>query len=527
MENDKKYLYAAAIQGIQGFIMQTDELKDIVGASELIEYISKTAFKKFQEIDFEKNPDMKPEDDENIVLMAAGNIKYVFKNRKNCEKAVLEFPKEVMEMAPGITVSQAVVEYDSENGFSNAIDEIELKLKAQRNKQVGTHPVFMSMLRSRQTGLPVTDMVKGEFLDAQTVAKRKSAKKGTDSSTIKLSRKCFGISKENKTFSHENIAYDIENITGNNDWVAVIHADGNGLGQVVQKIGRDKKDFRKFSLGLDKATTAAAVKAFDFVNDKYKLFNPSAKETTIIPIRPIVLGGDDFTVICRADFAIEYTEQFLKAFEKETEKELGNILKGKSVFNDNVNKLTACAGVAFIKSSYPFHYGLSLAESLCSVAKKDAKAGIKQDDIAPSCLMFHKVQDSFIEDYKDIKNRELTTEDEVSFSYGPYYIHPKNSRSTVEDLIENSNSLDGKEGSAVKSHLREWLADMMQNKDMAEQRLQRLKSNLEGGKKKELLDLVKNITKVEDSRVAAYDVLSLHSIIYNKTKEAKNDKHTV
>jgi hypothetical protein len=32
MENDKKYLYAAAIQGIQGFIMQTDELKDIVGA---------------------------------------------------------------------------------------------------------------------------------------------------------------------------------------------------------------------------------------------------------------------------------------------------------------------------------------------------------------------------------------------------------------------------------------------------------------------------------------------------------------
>ena len=88
MENDKKYLYSAAIQGIQGFIMQTDELKDIVGASELIEDISKTAFKKFQEIDFEKNPDMKPEDDENIVLMAAGNIKYVFKNRKNCEKAV-------------------------------------------------------------------------------------------------------------------------------------------------------------------------------------------------------------------------------------------------------------------------------------------------------------------------------------------------------------------------------------------------------------------------------------------------------
>lgn len=517
MGNDKvykNYLYAAAIQGIQGFIMQTDELKDIVGASELIEDISKKAFEEFQET--------KSKEDENIVLMAAGNIKYVFTDRDKCEKAVLEFPKKVMELVPGITVSQAVVEYKDDSEFGDAIDEIEEKLKAQRNKQVGTHPVFMSMQRSRQTGLPAVKIEKGEFLDAQTVAKRASAKKGSKSSTISLSRKCFGIDEKDKSFNHEHIAYDIEKITDKNDWIAVIHADGNGLGQVVQKVGKNKELFRKFSLGLDKATTAAAVKAFDFVNEKYSLFNSDAKENSIIPIRPIVLGGDDFTVICRADFAIEYTEQFLKAFEKETEKELGDILKGNSVFNDNVNKLTACAGVAFIKSSYPFHYGNSLADSLCGEAKEDAKKGISKNGIAPSSLMFHKVQDSFIEDYKDIKDRELTTDDNVSFSYGPYYIHSKENRSTVEELIEKSNLLDGKEANAVKSHLREWLADMMQNKDMAEQRLLRLKSNLANGSgNKKLLDLVKEITEVVDGRVAAYDVLSLHSIIYKETKEGK------
>ena len=34
-----KYLYGASVQGIQQFIFQTNELKDIVGASELVEFI--------------------------------------------------------------------------------------------------------------------------------------------------------------------------------------------------------------------------------------------------------------------------------------------------------------------------------------------------------------------------------------------------------------------------------------------------------------------------------------------------------
>ena len=41
-----KYLYGASVQGIQQFIFQTNELKDIVGASELVESICTELFKK-------------------------------------------------------------------------------------------------------------------------------------------------------------------------------------------------------------------------------------------------------------------------------------------------------------------------------------------------------------------------------------------------------------------------------------------------------------------------------------------------
>jgi hypothetical protein len=38
------WLYGAAVQGIQGFIYQTNELKDIIGASELVEEICTLEF---------------------------------------------------------------------------------------------------------------------------------------------------------------------------------------------------------------------------------------------------------------------------------------------------------------------------------------------------------------------------------------------------------------------------------------------------------------------------------------------------
>ena len=97
-----KYLYGAAVQGIQDFIFKTNELKHIVGASELVEQICTKAFEEFAEkAEKEKSGES--------VVRAAGNIKFIFEKEEDCRKAVLMFPKKVMTLAPGITVSQAVV----------------------------------------------------------------------------------------------------------------------------------------------------------------------------------------------------------------------------------------------------------------------------------------------------------------------------------------------------------------------------------------------------------------------------------
>ena len=126
MANKKKWLYGAAVQGIQGFIFQTDKLKDIVGASELVEQACTCVFNEIAGIvEGESKAGVEP------VVQAAGNVKCIFSDEDALKRVVLSYPKHVMEKAPGITVSQAVVEMENEN-YKDASDELEKRLRAQR-----------------------------------------------------------------------------------------------------------------------------------------------------------------------------------------------------------------------------------------------------------------------------------------------------------------------------------------------------------------------------------------------------------
>lgn len=495
-----KYLYGAAVQGIQNFIFQTNQLCDIVGASELVENICTTLFRKLVQGDDEKNkriPDTEYEN--NSIIHAAGNIKHIFTDAEECKRIVRDFPRKVVEYAPGITISQAVVELDDKNDFGEQVDDLEKKLRAQRNKPMASTTIgLMAMHRNPNTGLPAVARIKEEkYLDTATLAKRNMS----EETIQRLCNDAFG-----KEIPKEQFAKDIEDITDKNDWIAIIHADGNGLGQIVQKYGDKPDQFKKFSTNLDKNTKAAAVSAFEYIRKKYEL-----KDKEIIPIRPIVLGGDDFTVICRADLALDYVTKFIEEFEEK---------------NKDYN-LTACAGIAYIKSSFPFYYGYELAESLCSAAKKDTKKF--NQECPASCIQFHKVQDSFVEDYQDIIKRELHPTEKISFKFGPYYCGKQPmpaGRWSVEELKNAAIKLDSeeKEGNAVKSHIRQWLTLIHEGQTAkADQKLWRMKELYRGSEWEKLINKLtdnkvmrketnENDKKIDVTYYPAYDVLVQHTI---------------
>jgi len=475
-----KYLYGAAVQGIQDFIFKTNKLRDIIGASELVARVCTTLFSDLMGEEVFAGPSPKAE----MIVKAAGNIKCLIHDEALCKKAVLEFPRKVMLEAPGITISQAVVKMDDNMTFGESVEDLEKRLRIQRNKPAESLTIgLIGIERSQATGLPAVEMDKEEiFLDEGTVKKRAAG----GNQDIALCLKSFG-----ERIKADNVPFELNHITGENDWIAVIHADGNGLGRVIEKKGHDMKELSLFSANLDDATRGAARQTFSDIKNDYDIKGK-------IPLRPIVLSGDDMTIICRGDMAFDYASLFLKNFELETEK------KGQ--------KLTACAGIAFIKSKFPFYYGYQLAESLCEQAKKDARL---QGQDSPSCLMFHKVQSAFFDNYESFVRQELTPSENISLKYGPYYLKATEGRWSISDLKGIVNSIS--ENNNIKNVVREWLSLIFENPGKAEQRA--IRAGILYPKKKEIID--KATQGHERAGIMYYpanDILALTTVKNQKTK---------
>jgi len=193
-----------------------------------------------------------------------------------------------------------------------------------------------------------------------------------------------------------------------------------------------------------------------------------------VPMRPVIIGGDDITVIIRGDFAMNFTERYLKAFQEQTEEKLAPLVKnyGLTDFNEG---LTACAGIAYIKPKYPFHYGVDLAESLCGYSKKVAKA-INAKNV-PACLTFHKVHASFVTEYAEMIDTELTaknTDETVQFNYGPYFQDKQPNYATIKDLKRWAKELEKTD--SPDAPLREWLETLHTNKGTADRLLNRIRN---------------------------------------------------
>ena len=142
--------------------------------------------------------------------------------------------------------------------------------------------------------------------------------------------------------------------------------------------------------------------------------------------------------------------------------------------------------------------------------------------------MFHKVQDSFAEEYEEIVKRELMPCDNMSFEFGPYYLNEKDGRWTVEDLLDKVKSLSGedsddeKEANAAKTGLRQWMTLLHRNAEMADQKRNRM---IEISRLKGLLREVTEWENRDGRKVCpVYDIMALHTIMTQNTNNEDDGK---
>ncbi len=489
-----RYLYGASVQGIQDFIFETNKLKEIVGASDLVEQFCSLVFlaKFSQEYDF----DIKVKD---VLRNAGGNIRIAFETKDDVEKMVKYFSQYVMSKAYGITISQALVEF-GESDYLEKKDELEVKLTKARNQaSLPLDSRFSFMKQTPRTGKPAFEFKNKEYFDKGNWQKDYNTEEG---------RVSILLDKLKLKEQFEKFPLDMDKVANKNNKIAIIHADGNKMGLMLQEMNKSLKKkstkeiqdiFKTFSEQITQSTNDAVREAFD------KNFN---KEDELIPFRPVVIGGDDVTVICSADDALGFTKEYLSAFEKNTKKNFK-----KHNLSQYAEKLTACAGIAFCNKKFPFHYAVDLAEALCGFAKIESER-------KASCLVFHNIQSSYFTDYTSYVRDELTAKEGISLQFAPYYTSDK--KPTVDSLIEVHKNFSDNDVPLGK--YREWLSELNKSHEYAELFLDRvdavMRSKLGENKYKKLEDSLAEMDKrlklnslVVNNKTPMADILQLKSVL--------------
>lgn len=439
-----EYYCAITISSIQDYIFKTNKLKEIIGGSLIIDKVCSSEYLKEHIKDY---------NEDNLLLNAAGKVKYKFESKEKCQSFLSSYIRDVNQTAPGLKINYAI----AKNENKNQLDQLILIQKNKPNYSIDHQ--WMVFQKSRRTGLPVVKKIKDEYLDKIQTAKLEAY---GDSKSSPLFKEIL----KNLTLKESNLIEKFEDFTESNDnWMAIIHADGNGIGNLIddynaflkQENPNDEntilKEQKEFSKNLQKIMAAALSTAID----KLKI-----KEEATIPIRPIILGGDDLTIVMEAKYAVQFTRDYLASFEEKSREHLSNSFDGFA------RGITSCAGICFLKKKFPIHYGNKLANVLCKEAKRVSKQ-LQKDKKIPSSLLFHVNQSSFIsESYEQLIESDYKIGSAYRLDGGPYFLESSNHNEfrTINDLLEKSELLSKDE--TPTSSIRNWLNELYDNPNKAE-----------------------------------------------------------
>ena len=224
---------------------------------------------------------------------------------------------------------------------------------------------------------------------------------------------------------------------GNNRW-AIIAMDGNDMGSHFRAKASeaDKEWTRSFSLALDASSFRAAQAGIQRVVAKWSVDSratatsaPKDEGLDVIPIRPLVVGGDDLVMLCHTRYAFDFVEAAMSAFESESElkdKEYRGKQGKGTLWPATDGRITISAGVLFASTSLPLHLALPYAELLLASAKSRGRENPTSGAPSLACIDWEQATESLLDTPADRRNRELRFIDgdlsgvEVKLTQRPY-----------------------------------------------------------------------------------------------------------
>lgn len=393
------------ITGIQEYIFATRRMKENAGASLIVTQLLKKflpdvlrekcksrVFLNWQE-DSEASFKMTLDEDllAEIIYIGGGNAVVAYRDADIYRSVTEAFAKRLLAESYTLNLATAAIETTFQNYGSDKkkLDEKLRLAKARmlRQQPLGALPVMEQELHY---GMPVTFREHDENISTLQMLKRQAYSAKDQEKLIYRRDLPEGI-----RFAVE--MKDLIAEEGKNSYVAVVHIDGNGMGQKIREKVNQFRDYKRAvpqMRKLSKEIAEAYQRVFEalvhkLIDQGAHLVCKEGEENKLLPLRPLIMDGDDITFVCRATLALPLAAAFLRLLMRERPEHLGT--------------LSACAGIALVHQNFPFDTAYEMAEFCCSQAKKKRR---DQEDAA-GYLDYVIVKGAYVADVKKLREQEL------------------------------------------------------------------------------------------------------------------------
>ena len=449
------YLVMVQTNSNQSFIFSSPRLREQIGASFEITLLS-----RWVKEEAEKLLKQKPLPTSFWVSDSSGKVIVRFTDDegapKNLAKQLIrEVTLRALTDTPGLDVTGVFIEATSNTVDADDLQELDrvfLEYSLNRRPAAARFPQFPFLERGSESALPASASLGAlEFsqeslqpdnfdesspLSLPSRVKRvfasTSRKRQVDDVQERLAKQGKELKQEpqldpTKLAAAFQDGEEFENVKNMLSSVGVVHIDGNGVGAIMRDLGCAHRAVQKVGVSTtsDEETTEESKGLQSFIMEVNRRLDNVVKDAialswyyvqeltpdTVVPIVPVLVGGDDVTVYTDGRYAIPFAEAYIHHYERLTKDDdllsvLAIVAGGKKpdaperdhfeiddYIIQNPGPLTASAGVAIVGRNFPFHIAYDLAEELVSRGKK---LGKKPGMVPCSTINFHVLRDATV-----------------------------------------------------------------------------------------------------------------------------------
>lgn len=417
------------VTGIQDYVFSSNRLKENLGASWLVQDIFTSVLKDSIKIVFHQEIDLnawrKPTSVSTPIDIGyiGGGKALIFVTGTDSDSEhqqalewVKHWTRQLLIQAPGLGTAVAVDVFDV-NDFSSSQNRLFEQLKTNKQRYVPqTHlSSFGITAQCNRTGLSAEiwnrEPEKGHYISAVAYARIQAAKH-VDSLLGGEINELLG-----DTWAWTTDLEKLGQHKEKDSHIAIVHIDGNNMGERFQNVA-SLAEMRQLAHTVETATRSAFKQMLETLiaklgsdlkksedernDDSFLGIHLTEKNGRyLLPVRPIILGGDDITFVCDGRLGIYLAKLFMEAFEQQP-----------------IPNLSSCAGIAITHTKYPFHRGYEMAAALC----RNAKQVRKQENNNGSWLDFQLIYASMTDELGEIRQQQYRVS-EGSLLMRPYKLN--------------------------------------------------------------------------------------------------------